>query len=101
MTALLTAASICSSVSSVIALVLLFVKPIREKFLGTKDIREGQRCLLRADMLGTYYKNLDARKIRQYEKENFILEYQAYKALGGNSFIDDIAKKVRSWDVLT
>lgn len=80
---------------------MLFIRPIREKILGTKDIREGQKCALRADMLRTYYKHSDEDQIRQYEKENFILEYKAYKALGGNSFIDDIEKEVRRWDVVT
>lgn len=41
-------------------------------------------------MLATYYKNKDTDQIRQYEKENFIFAYKAYKALGGNSIIDDI-----------
>ena len=92
---------ICSGICSISAAIILIVKPIRERVLGTKDIREGQRCLLRADMLTIYYKNKDNDQIRQYEKENFIYEYKAYKALGGNSFIDDIEKEVRRWDVVT
>lgn len=81
--------------------VMLFVKPIRERVLGTKQVKEGQRCLLRSDMLHTYYKHRETETIRQYEKENFIMEYKAYKVLGGNSFIDDIEKEVRSWEVLS
>ena len=92
---------ICSGVYSISAALVLVIKPLRERVLGTKDIREGQRCLLRADMLSTYYKNKDEDKIRQYEKENFIYEYKAYKALGGNSFIDDIYEEVRHWEVET
>ena len=82
-------------------LCILLIKPLRERVLGTKDIREGQRCLLRASMLSTYYRNRDADTIRQHEKENFIYEYKAYKALGGNSFIDDIYNEVRRWEVVT
>lgn len=82
-------------------LLLLLIRPFRERLLGTKDIREGQRCLLRADMLSTYYKHHDHDRIRQYEKENFLMEYRAYKALGGNSFIDDICEEVRRWEVET
>lgn len=92
---------ICSGVCSISAALVLIIKPLRERVLGTKDIREGQRCLLRANMLSTYYKNKDDDKIRQYEKENFIYEYKAYKALGGNSFIDDIYEEVRHWEVET
>ena len=92
---------ICSGICSISAALVLLVKPLRERILGTRDIREGQRCLLRADMLSTYYKHNDEDKIRQYEKENFLYEYKAYKALGGNSFIDDICEEVRRWEVET
>ena len=92
---------ICSGICSISAALVLLVKPLRERILGTRDIREGQRCLLRADMLSTYYKHHDEDKIRQYEKENFLYEYKAYKALGGNSFIDDICEEVRRWEVET
>lgn len=61
----------------------------------------GMRCLLRSEMLRTYYHNSDRKKIRQYEKENFVFLYKAYKALKGNSFIDDIYKEVRTWDVIS
>jgi len=91
----------CSSISTILTLCVLFVKPIRERLLGIKQEKEGQRCLLRSDMLHVYYKHREEERIRQYEKENFILEYAAYKALGGNSFIDDVEKEVRSWDVLS
>lgn len=62
-------------------------------------IIEAFRCLLRSNMLHTYYTNKDAEKIRQYELQNFELNYKAYKALRGNSFIEDIRKKVITWEV--
>lgn len=61
----------------------------------------GQRCQLRSEMLQIYYHNRDRKKIRQYEKENFVMLYEAYKALKGNSFIDDIYNEVRKWEVVT
>lgn len=61
----------------------------------------GMRCLLRQAMLEIYYHNKDSGKIRQYEKENFVYLYKAYKALKGNSFIDDIYKEVRTWEVIS
>lgn len=61
---------------------------------------EGQRCQLRTAMLNTYYACKDAKKIHQYEIENFHKNYKAYKALKGNSFIDDIYKEVRHWEVI-
>ena len=66
-----------------------------------KKIAEGVKCLLRNKMLEIYYRHSDTKTLRQYEKENFVLLYSAYKALKGNSFIDDINKEVKRWKVFT
>jgi hypothetical protein len=60
----------------------------------------GQRCQLRSEMLQIYYHNRDSKTIRQYEYENFVLLYEAYKALKGNSFIDKIYSEVKKWEVI-
>jgi hypothetical protein len=59
----------------------------------------GVKCQLRNDMLHIYYRHKDTEKIRQYEYENFVMLYEAYKALGGNSFIDKIYKEVQEFGV--
>ena len=89
------------SITTIAAAITLLVKPLRERILGLRNVQEGQKCLLRADMLHTYYKHRETETIRQYEYENFIMEYQAYKALHGNSFVDHIYEEVKTWDVLT
>lgn len=61
----------------------------------------GQRCLLRSEMLRIYYANREKGVIRQYEYENFLALYGAYKALKGNSFIDKIKREVDEWAVVT
>lgn len=61
----------------------------------------GQKCQLRSEMLQVYYHNKDTKKIRQYEYENFVFLYEAYKALKGNSFIDKIYDEVKKWEVIT
>ena len=66
-----------------------------------KKIAEGVKCLLRSKMLEIYYRNKNTETIRQYEKENFLLLYAAYKALKGNSFIDDIKEEIRKWKVVS
>ena len=62
---------------------------------------QGIKCLLRSEMLRTYYGNKETETVRQYELENFIKLYKAYKALRGNSFIDKIYKEVMTWEVIT
>lgn len=64
-------------------------------------IANGTKCQLRSEMLRIYYHNRDKEEIRQYEYENFIMLYEAYKALKGNSFIDKIYEEVRSWTIIT
>lgn len=94
-------AGICGGISSIITLCAILIRPLRERLIGTKAIRDGQRCLLRSDMLRTYYKNHEDDRIRQYEFENFVMEYAAYKALGGNSFMDHVYDEVKKWEVET
>lgn len=62
-------------------------------------IINGLKCLLRSEMLRIYYNHKESEKIRQYELENFVFLYKAYKALKGNSFIDKIYKEVMEWEV--
>ena len=64
------------------------------------NLLNGMKCQLRSDMLHIYYQYKDVKKIRQYEFENFVYLYKAYKALRGNSFIDKIYKEVMTWEVL-
>ena len=71
---------------------------VRDKFNAVAD---GIRCQLRTEMLRTYYRHKDDKKIRQYEKENFEHNFNAYKVLGGNSFIDDVHEAVKSWEVIS
>ena len=65
-----------------------------------RKISDGTKCQLRSDMLHIYYECEGDKAIRQYELENFIMLYEAYKALKGNSFIDKIYKEVLSFEVL-
>lgn len=65
-----------------------------------RRILNGQRCQLRHDMLEIYYANKDKREIRQYEYEDFVMLYEAYKALKGNSFVDKIYADIKTWNVV-
>lgn len=69
--------------------------------VSVRKIGNGTKCQLRSEMLRTYYKHRETEKIRQYEYENFVMLYEAYKALHGNSFIDKIYEEVRSWEILS
>lgn len=66
-----------------------------------RKISNGTKCQLRSEMLRIYYHNHQTGKIRQYEYENFVFLYEAYKALKGNSFIDKIYTEVKTWEVIS
>ena len=70
-------------------------------FGWARRITAGARCQLRSDMLRTYYHHREEEKIRQYEYENFVALYEAYKALKGNSFIDEIYEKIKDWEIVS
>lgn len=69
--------------------------------VSVRKIADGQRCQLRSEMLRTYYHNREKKEIRQYEYENFVMLYEAYKALKGNSFIDKIYEEVHEWEIVS
>lgn len=62
-------------------------------------IVNAQKCQLRSEMLRIYYRHQAERTMHQYEYENFMLLYKAYKALKGNSFIDKIHQEIKGWKV--
>ena len=66
-----------------------------------KNLVEGQKCQLRNDMLRIYYRNCESKILRQYEYENFVFLYRAYKSLKGNSFIDKIYEEVKTFKVIS
>ena len=81
-----------------IGILMAVVVPV---IVAVRKISNGTRCQLRSEMLRTYYRHREDGQIRQYEYENFIMLYEAYKALKGNSFIDKIYKEVQSWEIIS
>ena len=90
--------SIAATIVSEILIVAGAAVPV---IVWVSRIVEGQRCQLRSNMLSTYYRCKEKETIRQYERENFDKLYAAYKKLGGTSFVDDIYKEIRTYDVVT
>ena len=78
----------------------LLIKPVREWLMGTEKIREGQRCLLRSEIVRLYYRHKEDKAFREYEFRNLEQCYKAYKALGGNSFIDHIYAEMQEWEII-
>lgn len=89
--------AVIAFIGEIVALVSMVV-PMMARM---RKLSNGTKCQLRSEMLHIYYRNIDDGKIRQYEYENFVMLYEAYKALGGNSFIDRIYEAVKELEIVT
>jgi hypothetical protein len=80
--------------------VTLLISALIPVWVSNSKIKNGTKCQLRSEMLRIYYKHKDEEQIRQYEYENFVYLYEAYKSLKGNSFIDKIYNDIKEWEVV-
>jgi hypothetical protein len=90
-----------TTITTIIAEISVLIGIIVPMYKKMKKISEGTKCHLRQDLLDVYYHNKDDGKVRQYEYENFVMTYEAYKALGGNSFMDKIYAEVETFEIIT
>lgn len=93
--------SIISLSLGVLLSIISIITLIKNGLLNMTAIKEGLKALLRSRILEIYYKYEQDRTLRQYQREDVDRLYKAYKALGGNSFIDDIYEEMREWKVIS
>lgn len=98
--ALRTFSDYAGDILQIVTFAAFLVKPAREWLLGIDAIREGQRCLLRAEIVRIYYKNKEKKQLHEYEYRHLEHCYDAYKALKGNSFIDHIYAEMQEWEII-
>ena len=90
-----------SSTATLITEIGILLAVIIPVIVSIRKIADGTRCQLRSEMLRIYYHTRDTGRIRQYEYENFVMLYEAYKALKGNSFIDKIYKEIQEMEIVS
>lgn len=91
---------LAKDICSIATCAALLIRPVREWLMGTEALREGQRCLLRAEIVRIYYRHNDDRRLKEYEFNNMQNCYDAYKTLKGNSFIDKIHAEMLEWTII-
>jgi hypothetical protein len=89
-----------AEMTALIAEFAALISVIVTEIVSITKVFDGQRCLLRSEMLKIYFKHQQEKALRQYEYENFFLLFNAYKKLKGNSFIDKVAEEVKEWTVV-
>ena len=90
-----------STIAALVAELVALIGAITPMIVTIRKISNGTKCQLRSEMLRIYHHNRETKQIRQYEYENFVMLYEAYKALMGNSFIDKIYDEVKEWEIVT
>ena len=65
-----------------------------------KSMIEATKCSLRNDILEIYDRCKDKKQITMYQKQSIMYSYTQYKALKGNSFVEDIVNKVKEFEIV-
>lgn len=65
-----------------------------------KAMIEATKCSLRNDILEIYDKCKNEKKITKWQLQAIKYSYEQYKKLKGNSFIDELVKKVNTFEVI-
>lgn len=65
-----------------------------------QNIRKGIKCSLRNDILDIYDRCKEKKEITYYQLQSIKFSYDVYKKLKGNSFVDDIVKKVNEYRII-
>ena len=60
---------------------------------------EATKCTLRNDILSIYDRCKENKKITKYQLESIEYSYKQYKALKGNSFVENLVEKVENFEI--
>lgn len=89
-----------SLIGAIVVLVPVFIKFKQEKNESNTIIVESMKCSLRNDILSIYDNCKTKKKITMYQLQAITYSYKQYKALGGNSFVDEIMNIVKGYEVV-
>ena len=65
-----------------------------------KSMIEATKCSLRNDILAIYDKCKGNKQITKWQLQAIKYSYEQYKNLKGNSFIDELVKKVEKFEII-
>lgn len=80
-------------------LITFFVGEIAVLVVFVNSILEGIKCSLRNDILDIYDRCKETKTISQYQLQSITYSYELYQKLKGNSFVEDIMKRVEKFDL--
>lgn len=80
----------------ILGYLICLMKSYRER---DKMQQEALKCLLRSNLVNQYFVYKEAKKMPYYCKQNWYAMFEAYKNLGGNSFVIDLKQKIDDIEV--
>lgn len=103
MSTLTAVASLISGTLALVTLLSVLVKPIRQRIrlwlTKNEKLDDALLCMLRDRITTLYYEKFTYAELRRYEFESLVRLYAAYKALGGNSYVDKLYAEMIEWHV--
>jgi hypothetical protein len=81
-------------------IITAFVGEIGVLILFVRSIIEASKCSLRNDILDIYDRCKETGKITHYQLQSIKTSYDVYKKLKGNSFVEDIVKRVEDFELI-
>jgi len=81
-------------------LITFFFGEIGVLLVFVKSLNEGTKCSLRNDILNIYDRCKKNKQITKYQLESIKYSFEIYKKLKGNSFVEEIVKKVEDFELI-
>lgn len=81
-------------------LITFFVGEIGVVWAFVRSITKGIKCSLRNDILDIYDRCKVTKTITQYQLQSIKYSYDVYKRFKGNSFVDEIVRKVNDFRIV-
>ena len=81
-------------------IITFFVGEIGVVWVFVQSIKKGIKCTLRNDILDIYDRCSVTKTITHYQLQSIKYSYDVYKKFKGNSFVDDIVKKVNDFRIV-
>lgn len=81
-------------------LITFFVGEIGVVWAFVRSIIKGIKCSLRNDILDIYDRCKVTKTITQYQLQSIKYSYDVYKRFKGNSFVDEIVRKVNDFRIV-
>lgn len=80
--------------------IIFFISLLGGFYSYSRAMIRATKCSLRNDILSIYDRAIKRGQITKFELSAINLSYEQYKKLKGNSFVDDLVKKVKNLEII-